>query len=54
MNNEYEVVLRELITKHFWSEELEWSWVEGTTLKDVDENLYLRILSLVPDLINEK
>lgn len=54
MNNEYEVVLRELLTKHFWSTELEWSWVEGKTLKDVDENLYFRILSLVPDLIDGK
>lgn len=54
MNNEYEVVLRELLTKHFWSEELEWSWVEGTTLKDVDEALYLQILSLVPDVIDGK
>lgn len=54
MNSEYEKVLRELLTKHFWSEELEWSWVEGTTLKDVDEDLYLKILSLVPDVIDGK
>lgn len=49
-----EEVLIDLLRTHFYSRELEWSWVEGTTLLDHDPDIYRKINMLLPEIINEK
>lgn len=47
-------MLEELLREHFYGEGLEWSYIEGGTLKDQDEDLYERIRSKFPEIIDSK
>lgn len=49
-----ELVLKELLTHNFHSKELEWSWLEGYTLKYQDPKLYSQIVELFPEILKEK
>lgn len=51
MNIDFESVLRELVEKHFYSKELEWSWREGISLLDIDPDLHAKIVTLLPDVV---
>lgn len=39
--------LRALIQRHFFGEDLEWSWKEGKSLKDADSSLHAEIVDLL-------
>lgn len=47
-------ILETLLKRHFMDTELEWIWIDGDTLKDVDEDLYERIRSKFPEIIDSK
>ncbi len=46
-----EDILKQLLTKHFYSVDLDWSWREGISLKDQDLELYLQIAKELPEVI---
>lgn len=52
----YEVVdiLRTLIGDHFYNKSLEWQWQEGCNLQEQDFALYLRICTVIPEVVLEK
>lgn len=54
-NNAYEV-LKQLLTKHFYKhdESLAWSYVDCTTILDVDLSLNDQIRNLYPELFVEE
>lgn len=49
-----EYVLRQLVDNHFFGKELEWGWIEGTTICSIDNDLWLKICQLLPEVINKK
>lgn len=49
-----EEVLIDLLNDHFFSKELEWGWKEGTTLLEVEPDLYRKIKNLLPEVISSK
>lgn len=46
-----EEILKQLLTQHFYSVDLEWSWREGLSLRDQDLELYLKIAKELPEVI---
>lgn len=46
-----EVILKQLLTQHFYSTDLEWSYIEGQGLKSKDLELYLQIAKEIPEVI---
>ena len=46
-----EMILVQLLTQHFYSTDLEWSYIDGKSLKSEDIELYLQIAQEVPQAI---
>ena len=46
-----EAILRQLLTQHFWSTDLEWGHTEGNSLKSLDIELYIQIAQEIPEVI---
>ena len=46
-----EMILVQLLTQHFHSTDLEWSYIDGKSLKSEDIELYLQIAQEVPQAI---
>lgn len=46
-----EAILKQLLTQHFWSTDLEWSHREGNSLKSLDIELYIQIAQEIPEVI---
>ena len=52
-----EVVLKQLISKHFTHEELWWNYtdgVDGGSLKELDKELWMQLYDLIPEVVNAK
>lgn len=49
-----EVVLKQLIHKHFWGLELYWNYSDATTLRSKDPELWMQLMELIPEVINAK
>lgn len=46
-----ETILKQLLTQHFWSTDLEWSYREGNSIKSLDIELYIQIAQEIPEVI---
>ena len=46
-----ETILKQLLTQHFWSTDLEWSHIEGNSLKSLDIELYIQIAQEIPEVV---
>ena len=46
-----ETILKQLLTQHFWSTDLEWGHTEGYSLKSLDIELYIQIAQEIPEVI---
>lgn len=46
-----EVILKQLLTQHFYGTDLEWGYIEGQSLKSKDLELYLQIAKEIPEVI---
>ena len=46
-----ETILMQLLTEHFYSVDLDWSYNEGNSLKSKDIELYLQIARELPEAI---
>lgn len=46
-----ENILRQLLTQHFCSTDLEWSHTEGNSIKSLNIELYLQIAKEIPEVI---
>lgn len=46
-----EAILKQLLTQHFYSTDLEWGYKEGQSLKSKDLELYLQIAKEIPEVI---
>ena len=48
---ELESILKKLLKENFCGKDLEWSYIEGYSIQDVDPKLYARIISILPEVI---
>lgn len=48
-----EIILKQLISQHFWNRELYSTLKEGQSLYKEDFELYLQIASLIPEVLKE-
>lgn len=46
-----EVILKQLLTQHFFGVDLEWNYSDGYNLKNRDIELYLQIAKELPEVI---
>lgn len=46
-----EVIMRQLLTRHFFQTKLVWSYKEDISLKDIDFELYLQIAKELPEVL---
>ena len=46
-----ETILKQLLTQHFWSTDLEWGYTEGNSIKSLNIELYLQIAKEIPEVI---
>ena len=46
-----EAILKQLLTQHFWSTDLEWGHTEGNSIKSLNIELYLQIAKEIPEVI---
>ena len=46
-----ETILKQLLTQHFWSTDLEWGHRGGRSLKSEDLELYIQIAQEIPEVI---
>lgn len=49
-----EIILKQLLSSHFFGRDLEWSYMEGRGLADVDRELYIQILKNFPEIVASK
>lgn len=49
-----EIILKQLISAHFYGEGLEWNWREGESLFSRDKGLWVQIYQQFPELIESK
>jgi len=49
-----QIVLTQLIHKHFFGDQLEWNHRDGVTLFKIDKELYMQIFNLIPNTIKNK
>ena len=45
------IILEQLLTKHFFGAEFEWPYLEGTTLQEVDRELWIQIVKTLKGVI---
>lgn len=46
-----ESILKQLLTQHFFSVDLEWGYPDSFSLKKADRELYIQILQEVPEVL---
>lgn len=49
-----ETILKQLLVQHFHKRSLEWSYIDGCSLVDIDRELYLQIMEVMPEVVNAK